>query len=179
MQSLSLIKMIRKVRLYQFIGLIVLAFFYSCNSTPKVGYVESALVYEGFNGTKEVIQQNQQILVPRKNRIDSLKVMLLSQQNLLSDKTYNNQQVFQSYMNGRQLYDSLSLDYDRLREELEIHTFQKSWKLINEYIKAFGEENGYQIIHGVSGNGNIMYAQKDLNITDAVITYVNNSYEGN
>ena len=39
-------------------------------------------------------------------------------------------------------------------------------------------ENGYDVIFGASGEGNIMYATDELNITSEVLAYCNKKYSG-
>jgi outer membrane protein len=61
---------------------------------------------------------------------------------------------------------------------LEYYTISKSWTEINKYIMEYGKENKFDMIHGVSGEGNLMYADEKLNVTDQVIEYMNNKYDG-
>lgn len=49
---------------------------------------------------------------------------------------------------------------------------------INAYVKDYGKNNGYPIIFGAGGNGNIMYAADASDLTEEVLTGLNNQYEG-
>lgn len=49
---------------------------------------------------------------------------------------------------------------------------------INDYVKEYGKENGYKIIFGAMGSGNIMYAAEGANITELVLDGLNNRYNG-
>ncbi len=49
---------------------------------------------------------------------------------------------------------------------------------INDYIKEYGKQNGYPIIFGAGGNGNIMYAKESTNLTSKVLEGLNNRYRG-
>ena len=40
---------------------------------------------------------------------------------------------------------------------------------INGYVKEYGKENGYPLIFGASGSGNIMYAGEASDLTDIVL----------
>ncbi|QQX76513.1 MULTISPECIES: OmpH family outer membrane protein [Aequorivita] len=55
---------------------------------------------------------------------------------------------------------------------------QQVWSRINSYMDNFGKENDYHIILGTQGNGNIMYAKKEIDITEEFIEYANKKYEG-
>lgn len=48
---------------------------------------------------------------------------------------------------------------------------------INDLVEEFGEKNNYQIIHGATGGGNLMYAKDALNITDEVLMELNTQYK--
>lgn len=52
------------------------------------------------------------------------------------------------------------------------------WDKLNSLISDFGEENNYEVIFGAGGNGNIMYAQENKNITTELIAYCNLKYNG-
>ncbi len=54
----------------------------------------------------------------------------------------------------------------------------KVWKRLNVYIKEYGEVNGYDIIMGTQGSGNVMYAKDVIDITNEILNYSNNRYEG-
>ncbi len=50
---------------------------------------------------------------------------------------------------------------------------------INDYIKEYGKENGYKIILGASGSGNIMFADETADLTTEVLDGLNTEYESN
>lgn len=55
---------------------------------------------------------------------------------------------------------------------------QQVWNRINDYMQLYGKQNNFAIVLGTQGNGNIMYGNKEYNITDAFIEYANKKYEG-
>ena len=50
-------------------------------------------------------------------------------------------------------------------------------KQINSYIEQYGKDHHFKIIFGTS-NGNIIYADKDMDITDAILEGLNKDYKG-
>ena len=50
---------------------------------------------------------------------------------------------------------------------------------INDYVKEYGKKNGYKIIFGASGGGNIMYASESSDLTEKVLKGLNADFEGN
>ena len=47
---------------------------------------------------------------------------------------------------------------------------------VNDYIKEYGEKHGYDFIYGANGTGNIVYANKDYDITEDVLKGLNDEY---
>ncbi len=56
---------------------------------------------------------------------------------------------------------------------------QKIYNEVNQYIKGFGKQHGYEMILGANGAGNILYAEEYTNITATVIEGLNKDYESN
>ncbi len=48
---------------------------------------------------------------------------------------------------------------------------------INDFIKEYGKQNGYQIILGATGSGTIMYADEGTDLTEKVLTKLNAGFE--
>ncbi len=47
---------------------------------------------------------------------------------------------------------------------------------INDYVKEYGKKEGYQIIFGASGTGNIMYASEAADLTQKVLEGLNTEF---
>lgn len=47
---------------------------------------------------------------------------------------------------------------------------------LNEYIKEYGKKNGYGIIIGSNGQGNVMYIDKTEEVTEDLIKFINDKY---
>ena len=99
-----------------------------------------------------------------KNRISMSKKELEMQQQLLSSK----QQQVENY---RQAI------HKQLQEEDQKNT-QTIFNDINEFVKKYGEKEGYVMIFGASGTGNIMYANEISDITEEVLAALNKDYNG-
>ncbi|MFD2561879.1 OmpH family outer membrane protein [Aquimarina rubra] len=67
----------------------------------------------------------------------------------------------------------------KMNEYFSKEVSQQVWNRLNQYIKEYGEANQYKIILGTQGNGNIMFAQDGIDITETVLEYANTKYEGN
>lgn len=49
---------------------------------------------------------------------------------------------------------------------------------INDYVKQFGNENGYRLIFGAQGSGNIMFASEASDLTEKILEGLNKQYNG-
>jgi outer membrane protein len=47
---------------------------------------------------------------------------------------------------------------------------------LNEYIKEYGKKKGYGIIIGSNGQGNVMYIDKTEEVTEDLISFINDKY---
>ena len=141
---------------------------------PKTAYVSTQMVFDGFSYTQEIEAKLAKIKTRRSQTLDSLKLQV--------------QQVYKASQEGDRVSDEL----ERLQEEYfmrEAHFEednqrlvqaynQQIWKQLNQYVQEYGEQKGYQYIHGTKGDGNLMYAQASKNITEQIISYANARYEG-
>jgi outer membrane protein len=48
---------------------------------------------------------------------------------------------------------------------------------VNDYIREYGKQKGYTFIMGATGQGNIVYAQDGVNITDEIIEGLNKEWD--
>ena len=49
---------------------------------------------------------------------------------------------------------------------------------INDFVKEYGKDKGYQIILGATGAGTIMYADEGTDLTPEILEKLNTSFEG-
>ena len=105
----------------------------------------------------------------RKNLIDSIEFNAAQIQKKGDREEY--QQVIQNYIQKRkeieQANETLSNQYD-----------ESIWKQINSYSEEFGKAKGYKMIFGADGSGTLMYAEKNIDITEEFITFINKMYNG-
>jgi outer membrane protein len=73
-------------------------------------------------------------------------------------------------MSAKQFED----DNQALKREFD----QEIYKQLNQYMKEFGEKNGYRFILGAEGSGVLMYANEGYNVSEQVIKHINERYQG-
>lgn len=139
-------------------------------------YVENETLFNQFKLTQEYRTKLEGIKQERQAVLDSLETKIRQEQIGLNE---------QSSADRIQVYQKLVLEYESLKERfndqnstLETQYEEAIWKQLNSYIRDFGEDKGYNMILGASGNGNVMYADNALNVTEELIVHVNNRYDG-
>lgn len=149
--------------------------FYSNNS--NTGFVNNAQLFEQFAGKKELQRKLDAYASHRKATIDSVRLNLMALRDGFLAAPNNENSV--------RLYKEQELRFRQMEqvfeEEFEVKSQEYTteiWKQINQYLLEFGQENGYDFIHGASGSGALMYANEQLDLTDAVLNYINLKYEG-
>lgn len=145
---------------------------------PKVkdGYIELKTVFDEFEYTKELKKEFMVVDQSRKKKLDSVEFELKILAKKLEEK--NDKNIADVFEVKRQ-------DYIRMKQEFEsqngVMTNQFDEKIhsqITQYVKDFGEENGYVYIYGTESLGNILYAKDKKNLTKEVLNYINKKYKG-
>ena len=125
----------------------------------KQAYIENFKLYESFEAKKQLEEKLINTKAANKMRLDSLKLLITDQQ---TELYYRQQKAI----------------IEKEEEQLAVKYNTQIWNQLNDYIKEYGIANGYEFIHGATGSGSMMYANEKLNITDEVIKYANQKYEG-
>ncbi len=159
------------------------SFFYSQKSSELV-YVDVNKLLDGYKRTKVVRAEFEAKAKTLKSNVDSLvigwqkelkiyekerskysKKELALKQELLSNK----QQQINNY---QQAIQKQVKEEDKKASQTVIND-------INDFVKEYGKKNGYKIIFGASGSGNIMYADKANDLTEKVLKGLNAEFSGN
>jgi outer membrane protein len=151
--------MIVSVLAFMILAVVLTSQFY----TPeKTGFVNNSVLFEGFEATKELEKKLVRIREQQQSVLDSLRI------------SHDARQVNQEAAFIKQVAREFEIN---LAEQNEAFTNQ-AWIQINELVSEFGKANGYTFIHGAVGNGSLMYAHPEKNITTEVLEYINQRYEG-
>lgn len=156
---------------------------YSYTQKPKIGYIKSAELFEGFVGMKEAKAKYDQKVGAWQANFDTLSKDY--QQGLSRfDKDYNKMgtreraektQLLRSQMQNLEQYKQ-TIEENIKKEDDALS--QGVYNQVNTYIKQYGEEHGYTIILGTTSNGNILYGKDHVDITEQVLKGLNINYKG-
>lgn len=151
---------------------------YNIYPKKKLAWIDLPAVYKDFTYKKELETRFQKTREARKNIMDSLELELkiLSNEIQLIRKSNTDKIIAfklkrENYLNKKKIFEE---DDFMNKEKYE----EQIMTQLTQYVKDYGQENGYAFIYGADGTGSLMYANEADNITDDIKTYVNNKYEG-
>lgn len=145
----------------------------------KIYFVDNIKLFSSFSMKKQL--EKELIISQKKDEVhlDSLRMMLNGLYSSMADsKNKNNEAMI---IRSRQLEQHIAASEMEIAEKNErlVHdTDEKIWTRLNRYVSEYGEKNECKLILGSSGNGNIMYGVQQVDITTAVIDFVNQRYTG-
>ena len=156
-------------------------FLYMRSAASQVAVVRSAEVVAQYAGMKEAKSVYQNKVAQWQATLDSLSNQLeLSQQALESERVSLslNEKTRREAMLGQQeaKVDKYQAVIEKKAKEEEEKILQGALNQINSYIEAYALENNYSVVLGTTQTGNILYAGKKIDITEEVITGLNNNY---
>ena len=149
-----------------FILIVTILSFFAASTTA---FVDLQKVYNGFKLKEELEAEYSQIITEQSKTLDSLNLLLIKAQNDGDQKQY------ELLNNEYQLYsEQLSATSDNLSEKLQ----SQIWAQITQFFTEYGEDHNLDFVFGAAGNGSIMYANKELDVTEEIIVELNDWYEG-
>lgn len=139
-------------------------------------YVENETLFSEFELTRVYEIKLDKIKQERQSVLDSLELRIRTEQTVLSENSDETEIL--AYKQMVLEYEAANQRFEQQNQSLMAQYDDIIWKQLNAYVTSYGEEKGYQMILGVSGKGNVMYANGSLNVTEELIDYVNEKYEG-
>lgn len=165
-----------KMKHYWTLLTVLLALMHIGCKQDKTAYIDLGVVYTQFDLSVQLEQDRLKVQNARQAILDSLELQL----NVLSNnlKSSNNEALVQQFQQQRQSYFYQEKQFAEDNQTLLNQHHEQIMKQLNQYIKDFGEEKGYTFLFGANGNGNIMYAVDEKDVSEAVLQYVNDKYKG-
>jgi len=144
---------------------------------PKTVYVELGKVYNDFAMKKELQTKYDAMAQSRKSILDSLELQLKLMSAQLQDDE-KNVPAFQLFEAKKQEYLTKKQQFDEDNSAVSAQYNEQITKQMTQYMEEFGKEKNYTYIYGADGSGVIMHADKELNVTDQAVQYLNQRYQG-
>ncbi len=150
---------------------------YKATTVSEVMYVDVPKLFNSFDLKKDLSVKLEGVMTRRNEIIDSLQTELKLLENNLRHEQ-GSDQIMQAYIKKK---EELAVHQNRFAE-LNAQDAQKYdeqiYTQINQYISEYGKEQKCRFILGANGNGSMLYANQDNDITDEVIAYANFKFNG-
>jgi outer membrane protein len=146
---------------------------YVFRTEKKVAFINNGDVFNAFLMTKEIDKDVKRIEEQKKGILDSIADQLKKAQAGIVKIDENRFDYLKNdFLTKRSQF---SEDIARLKQT----SMEKVWKQINQYVSDFAKEKNYDIVLGANGQGGLMYAKENIDITKETISYINDKYSGN
>ncbi|OFY82809.1 MAG: hypothetical protein A3F72_01620 [Bacteroidetes bacterium RIFCSPLOWO2_12_FULL_35_15] len=161
------------------IGIIATTFFYFFKQpSEKTGYIEINKIFADFKLKKELEVQLTKVKESRKVIMDSLEfgLKVLSKQ-IQADGQKDKDKIAlfevkrEEYLQKKKQFED---DNDAVAKQYDSQIISQ----MNQYVKDYGNKNGYTYIFGADGSGFLMFSSETKNITEEVKNYINDRYKG-
>jgi len=149
-------------------------------SGPRIAYIDSAKLMTGYNAMVNARKEYDSKGKTWQANIDSLtkdvQGAITTYEKTMALGTDKEKQLAKDLINTkqRQLQDYQSAIRKNAAEE-EQRLTQNVLTTVNSFLQRYGKKHGYKMIL-VAANGNIAYADADLDITDKVVDELNKEY---
>ena len=141
-------------------------------------YVNTAELYNGFLLKNELESTMIATEKARQRVLDSLEVNIRSMKEVLQAKETQTQEELVVFDQLRQQYLMKEKQFAEDNQILASQYTNQIWTQLNQYVKDFGEERGYDYLFGANGEGQMMYAKPQRNITEELTEFVSDKYNG-
>ncbi|RDY61984.1 OmpH family outer membrane protein [Flagellimonas nanhaiensis] len=159
------------------------ATFYISHSKSELVYVDINKLVEGYERTKVERESFNKKASTLKANVDSLMV---DWQNELKDYEKERSSMTKKELElKQQLLQNKQQQIANYQQAIQKQIQDEDQKMtqtvindINDYVKEYGKKEGYRIIFGAKGSGNIMYAEEVSDLTQTVLEGLNAEYQG-
>ena len=148
----------------------------------KLVYVDTALLLDQYEGMVDARADFQKKAAAWQANIDTLQSevtgKIMDYEKEVSRMTDKEKKLSQELIRTKQkqFKDYQQAIQQQYQQEDGAMT-QKVLERVNAFIKAYGDKHSYKIILG-TGQGNIVYAEESLDITEEVVKLLNEDYLG-
>lgn len=166
---------------YLIIVSLSIIYVYFNKSSEKYAYVNSVKLLNEYQGMIDARNQLQITINNLKTNIDTLnsefQISLTQHEKEISKMTKKEIELSEKLLKNKQekLINYQKVVQQKIKDE-EIKTTENVISNINTFLENYGKKNGYTLIFGANESGNIVYAEKEIDITDKVLLELNGNY---
>ncbi|HET8886318.1 MAG TPA: OmpH family outer membrane protein [Salinimicrobium sp.] len=161
--------------------LIAVATLVSCDK-QKTAYVDTTKLIQDYQEMKDIEAEFEKKSTTLRQSLDSIgmgfQVEVQKYQSKMAEMSQAERQQAEAELMQlqQQLQQQQQNRSGELRAESEVIVDSLISK-VKKYVKEYGEENNYTYIFGSNETANIMYAEEGLDITEEILTKLNEAYK--
>jgi outer membrane protein len=170
------------ISILSLVGLICLTA-YVFTIPQKLVYVDSGKLINEFKGMQDARAAYQKKAATWKANIDTLTSEVQSQ--IMNYEKESSKLTVKERQLSEELIRTKQKQLMEYQQAMSAQAKQEDAKMtgevvqqINAYLKKYGEQNDYKIVMAATEYGNIAYADEGLDITQEVLSGLNQEYEG-
>ena len=147
----------------------------------SIGYVNSQDLIYNYQGTQDMTKEFEKVKNELGMSLDTMKTNLAKEIEAYKKEMpkLNRKEKLdrEEYIEGlrKQLYNYSITVEDEVNEK-DQEMMQAVLNQINSFVKEYAVENKYSLILGTTSDGNILYGEDAMDITDELLEALNNNY---
>lgn len=149
------------------LGLLFYHIYDITKANKDIVFINNAVVFEKFKMSIDMKKLGEKEINYKKQKVDSLYKLLNN-----PDHSYAKENIMKEFVFEKENLEDFARRYAE-EESLKI------WARIHAYTKDFSKEKGYEIVLGTQNGENVIFGSEEKNVSDELIEYINNKYEGN
>lgn len=178
-------KRIQQIHFVVSVCLLVLVGFlvFKGGGNSKIAFVRSPELIYGYAGMKEMQTRFQMEDGGRRARLDTLsqayesahQAYLADLPSLTGAEKQAREKVLVEMRNGVVQY---SANVEQVSKTNEAEMLEGVLTQINSFVEGYASEHGYAMVFGTTAEGNVLYGQPAIDITDDLLKALNEGYSG-
>lgn len=148
----------------------------------KIAVIRTKTLFEGYLGMKEAQELYQKKVAGWSEEIELLTADFQAEMELYDKEAPTLSEEDQK--ERRLLIQKKEVHLKKQAEQMKATAMEEEGKLtngvvtqLNAFVKQYAEDQGYDVVWGTVADGNILYADGALDITDEVLKALNEAYE--
>jgi outer membrane protein len=156
-------------------------YFYNSASKKQIAFIRSAYLLENYRGMKDVLAKYNAELMRQQLEIDSLQLYFAYLQEQLKNQRQSLpapvlREKEQSLQHTMHRLSTLTHELTPKAQTDKERLMQGALNQINFCVEQYAKENSISLVLGVTLEGNVLYGEDYLDITEEVLTELNKKY---
>ncbi len=154
---------------------------YNLLNNPKIAYVRNQELVYGFEGMKDANRKFEAETKGWTMTIDSLEknfhLQVSKYNSTYTELDEKERKEFEERLqNQKNQVLKLKENVSKKMEEKDLEITQRVLDQINSFVQEYARKHGYKLIMGTTSDGNLMFADESLDITNDVLNELNYKY---